>query len=171
MKNKIIFLFLLMVVAIVATFFVLPPSTGDEIAEIIPVRIPNLFFNGFLPWRLGLDLVGGTALVYDIDLTEIPREKVDSVVNGLRDVIERRVDLYGVAEPRVRIIAQGERRQLLVELAGISDISAAVQEIGETPFLNFKENCVIAEDTMTCDPTGLSGKHIGGRGCKRRAGG
>ena len=98
-----------MVTAIAATFFVLPPSTGDEVAEIIPVRIPNLFLNEFLPWRLGLDLVGGTALVYDIDLTEVPREKVDSVVNGLRDVIERRVDLHGVAEPRVRIIAQGER--------------------------------------------------------------
>ena len=160
MKNKIIFLFLLTVVAIAAAFFVLPSSIGDEVAEIIPVRIPNLFLNEFLPWRLGLDLVGGTALVYDIDLTEVPREKVDSVVNGLRDVIERRVDLHGVAEPRVRIIAQGERRQLLVELAGISDISAAVQEIGETPFLNFGENCVITEDTMTCDPTGLSGKHI-----------
>ena len=160
MKNKIFFLILLIAATVASVFFILPSSTGEEVSEIIPVKIPNLFLNEFLPWRLGLDLVGGTALVYDIDLTDVPREKVESVTNGLRDVIERRVDLYGVAEPRVRIITQGERKQLLVELAGINDIGAAAQEIGETPFLNFGENCVITEDTMTCDPTGLSGKHI-----------
>jgi len=160
MKNKIFFLILLIVAATSAAFFILPPSTGEEMAKIIPIRIPNLFLNEFLPWRFGLDLVGGTALVYDIDLTDVPREKVESVTNGLRDVIERRIDLYGVAEPRVRIVTQGERKQLLVELAGINDIGAAAQEIGETPFLDFGENCVITENTMTCDPTGLSGKHI-----------
>ena len=160
MKNKINFLILLIVIAITASLFILPSSVGEEITEIIPTRIPNLFFNEFLPWKFGLDLVGGAALVYDIDLTNVPREKVESVTNGLRDVIERRIDLYGVAEPRVRIITQGERRQLLVELAGVSDIGAAVQEIGETPFLSFGENCIITEDTMTCDPTGLFGKHI-----------
>ena len=160
MKNKILFLILLIVAATSAAFFILPPSTGEEMAKIIPIRIPNLFLNEFLPWRFGLDLVGGTALVYDIDLTDVPREKVESVTNGLRDVIERRIDLYGVAEPRVRIVTQGERKQLLVELAGINDIGAAAQEIGETPFLDFGENCVITENTMTCDPTGLSGKHI-----------
>ena len=160
MKNKILFLILLTVVTVASVFFILPSSIGEEMAEIIPVRIPNLFLNEFLPWRFGLDLVGGIALVYDIDITAVPSEKVESVTNGLRDVIERRINLYGVAEPRVRVIAQGERRQLLVELAGIDDVGAAVQEIGDTPFLDFGENCVIAENIMTCDPTGLSGKHI-----------
>ncbi len=151
---------LLIVTTISSIFFILPSSAGEKIAEIIPIKIPNLFLNEFLPWRLGLDLVGGTALVYDIDLTDVPREKVESVTNGLRDVIERRIDLYGVAEPRVRIITQGERKQLLVELAGINDIGAAAQEIGETPFLDFKENCTTTEDSFNCVPTGLSGKHI-----------
>lgn len=160
MKNKIIFLICLIVFTVSATLFILPtPSTEGE-TTMINADIPNVILNRFLPWRFGLDLVGGAALVYEIDLTAVPSAQVASVTSGLRDVIERRVNLYGVAEPRVRIIEKGYRRQLLVELAGVSDIGAAIQEIGETPFLDFRENCVTTEETMTCVPTELSGRHI-----------
>ncbi len=163
MKNKIIFLFCLIVITVFSTLFILPTSfMKDEVIKIagINIPVPDMVFNRFLPWRFGLDLVGGAALVYEINLDEIPREQIASVTNGLKDVIERRINLYGVAEPRVRIIERGDRRQLLVELAGVSDIGAAIKEIGETPFLDFRENCVTEGETMTCTPTGLSGKHI-----------
>ncbi len=161
MKNKIIFLSCLIVLTVFSVLFILPTSNADgPITTIVGVNIPDVTFNRFLPWRFGLDLVGGAALVYEIDLTAIPSEQITSVTNGLKSVIERRINLYGVAEPRVRIIEKGERRQLLVELAGVSDIGAAIKEIGETPFLDFRENCVTEGETMTCTPTGLSGKHI-----------
>lgn len=156
MKNKFIFLSLLLVAAIAATLFILPASP----ANIAGVNIPDTFLNRFASWRLGLDLVGGTALTYDIDLTGVERADVNAVTNGLKDVIERRIDLYGVSEPRVRVIEKGENRQLLVELAGISDVGAAVKEIGETPFLDFRENCVFTETSIECVPTELSGRHI-----------
>ena len=87
------------------------------------------------PFSLGLDLQGGVHLLYQADLSNIPAGDKDDAMSGLRDVIERRVNLFGVSEPVVQV--QGEK--LVVELAGVFDISDAIKMIGETPFLEFKE--------------------------------
>lgn len=91
------------------------------------------------PFRLGLDLSGGASLLYQIDMNQIEGADRDLVASGLRDVIERRVNLFGVAEPRVETIQAGEDYRLSVELAGISDVNLAINMIGETPYLEFKE--------------------------------
>jgi protein-export membrane protein SecD len=155
MKNKIIFLLFLAIVAVSSAFFILPPSS-----TIAGIKVPDLYFNRFSPWRLGLDLVGGTALTYDIDLSGVERGDVTAVTNGLKDVIEKRIDLYGVSEPRVRVVEKGDSRQLLVELAGISNVDEAVKEIGETPYLDFREDCSFTDESIACVPTELSGMHI-----------
>lgn len=87
------------------------------------------------PFKLGLDLQGGIHLVYEADLSNIEKGNEAESMNGLRDVIERRVNLFGVEEPIVQV--QGER--LIVELAGIVDPAEAIRQIGLTPFLEFKE--------------------------------
>lgn len=87
------------------------------------------------PFKLGLDLQGGTHLVYQADLSNIEEKDKSEAMEGLRDVIERRVNLFGVREPVVQV--QGER--LIVELAGIIDPAEAIKQIGQTPFLEFKE--------------------------------
>ena len=88
------------------------------------------------PFVLGLDLQGGVQLIYEADLSGIQEEDKSEVMNGLRDVIERRVNLFGVTEPLIQI--QGENR-LIVELAGLKDVGEAIRIIGETPFLEFLE--------------------------------
>lgn len=94
-----------------------------------------------IPFRLGLDLLGGTQLVYQADVSAVPdyMEKSD-VVNGARDVIERRVNIFGVSEPNIQVnkISDGNYR-VIVELAGVKDINEAIKMIGETPLLEFKE--------------------------------
>ncbi len=103
----------------------------------------NLVFPQFLnlphfpniPFRLGLDLQGGVHLVYQADLTEIEPADWPELMEGLRDVIERRVDIFGVAEPLVQV----KDERLIVELAGVFDVAEAIRIIGETPFLQFKE--------------------------------
>ena len=88
-----------------------------------------------VPFKLGLDLQGGTHLIYQADLSKIePANRSDSM-EGLRDVIEKRVNYFGVKEPVVQV--QGER--LIVELAGVIDPKEAIDQIGKTPFLEFKE--------------------------------
>lgn len=91
------------------------------------------------PWKLGLDLIGGSRLVYQIDLSNVQSQDRESVLNGLRDVIERRVNLFGVSEPQVYIAQSGGEYRLVAELAGIKDVSAAIEQIGLTPVLYFAE--------------------------------
>jgi protein-export membrane protein SecD len=100
---------------------------------------PKYFGAQNRPWQLGLDLVGGAHLVYQVDLSKVAAANQSSVVAGLRDVIEKRVNLYGASEPQVYTAQSGNETQLIVELAGVKDLSAAIQEIGTTPLLDFRE--------------------------------
>lgn len=127
------------------------------------------------PYRLGLDIQGGTHLVYQADLSKTDPAEYANAMDSVRDVIERRVNLYGVAEPLVQIERAGENWRLIVELAGIKNINEAIQLIGETPFLEFREERSEAERTFILeaqksgeslneDPyfitTGLNGSHV-----------
>ena len=87
------------------------------------------------PFKLGLDLQGGVHLVYQADLSEILEKDKAKIMDGLRDLMERRVNLFGVREPVVQV--QGEK--LVVELSGQVNPAEAVKEIGKTPFLEFRE--------------------------------
>ena len=92
-----------------------------------------------LPFKLGLDLKGGTHLVYQADLSNIDVAERDASLEGIRDVIERRVNLFGVAEPLVQINTGAGSYRLIVDLPGVTDVEQAIKMIGATPYLEFKE--------------------------------
>ena len=92
-----------------------------------------------LPFRLGLDLQGGTHLVYEADVSQLPEGDVQAAVEGVRDVIERRVDAFGVSEPVVQTTRGSGAWRIIVELAGVHEVGQAIKMIGETPLLEFKE--------------------------------
>lgn len=100
----------------------------------------NLPHTKEIDFKLGLDLQGGTHLVYDADVSGVSHKDRDNAVEGVRDVIERRVNTFGVSEPVVQTnkTASGDYR-VVVELAGIKDVDEAIKMIGETPLLEFKE--------------------------------
>ena len=101
------------------------------------IRIGNYYKE--LKVHLGLDLQGGTHLVYDADTSEISFSDKESALEGVRDVIERRVNTLGVTEPLVQTNKSGEQWRVIVELAGIQDVNQAIDLIGETPLLEFRE--------------------------------
>ncbi|MDQ5901757.1 MAG: preprotein translocase subunit SecD [Patescibacteria group bacterium] len=93
-------------------------------------------------FKLGLDLSGGTSLVYRADVSNIDESEVSDAMDSLRDVIERRINLFGVSETTVLVqdasfINEGENR-IVIELPGVTDINEAVSMIGQTPLLEFK---------------------------------
>jgi protein-export membrane protein SecD len=104
------------------------------------LNLPDSVSRWIRPFRLGLDLQGGTHLVYKADITQLgDGQSTEESMAGLRDVIERRINLFGVTEPVVQTEnVRGERR-LIVELAGVFNIQDAIKSIGETPYLEFKE--------------------------------
>lgn len=128
-----LFLIPIVILAIFAGFFDYP-SLWNRLSR--PLGLPNFPTK---PYQLGLDIAGGTSLTYRADLSNVSPGNRPEAMEGLRDVVERRVNLFGVKEPRVEVAKTPEEWRLNVELAGIKDINEAIKVIGETPFLEFRE--------------------------------
>ncbi len=91
------------------------------------------------PFQLGLDLSGGVELLYNADLSGINSSERDQAMQGLRDVIERRINNFGVKEPEIETAKTGSNYRLKVRIPGITDPQEAIKEIGKTPYLEFQE--------------------------------
>lgn len=103
-----------------------------------------------IPFSLGLDLQGGTHLVYSADVKNIPENDRASALDSARDVIERRVNAFGVAEPMVQVNkSMAGDYQIVADLAGVKDVSQAIKMIGETPILEFKELSPLTANIQT----------------------
>jgi protein-export membrane protein SecD len=92
---------------------------------------------------LGLDLSGGSHLIYKADISQVPAGQVSDSMSALRDVIERRVNLFGVSEPVVQVqngglVSGNNNEELIVDLPGVTDVDKATALIGQTPLLEFK---------------------------------
>ncbi|MDB5259777.1 MAG: protein-export rane protein SecD, preprotein translocase subunit SecD [Candidatus Nomurabacteria bacterium] len=119
---------------------------------------------------LGLDLAGGSALTYKIDTSHLPPDSnVSDSVASLRDVVERRVNLFGVREPTVttEYSRLSSEWRLVVELPGVTDVKQAAQMIGETPTLDFRTEKAGAKAATSTDlaindfeQTKLTGSYI-----------
>lgn len=130
-------------------------------------------FSRDLEFKLGLDLQGGLHLIYRADVTGISEDDAPDSLAGVRDVIERRVNAFGVSEPVVQTNQAGDEQRVIVELAGVHDPGVAIKMIGETPQLDFRRE-VVSEEAMQQfnldDPakitgpvferTNLTGKHL-----------
>jgi protein-export membrane protein SecD len=134
MQQKHYIFIAVLILAVVAGIFAYPNYFNkaiDSVNDKMLWALPNFPEK---PYIFGLDLQGGVQLIYQADLELI--EDKSEAMSGLRDVIERRINLFGVSEPVIQI--QGNDR-LLVELPGVTDVKEAIQMIGETPYLEFLE--------------------------------
>lgn len=117
---------------------------GIKINEIInPLKI-NLNVLGFKIERsftthLGLDLSGGTQVVLEADMKDIIPADRTSAIDSAKQVIERRVNFFGVSEPIVQTSKENQSYRIIVELPGIQNVDAAVALIGQTAKLEFRE--------------------------------
>ncbi len=85
--------------------------------------------------RQGLDLQGGTHVVLEAEDT--PEAQVnDDAMQRVVSIMEKRVNELGLTEPIIQ--REGERR-VIIELPGIKDPDKAIQTIGKTAMLEFKD--------------------------------
>lgn len=121
--------------------------------------------------HLGLDLKGGSHLVFEADTSKISAQDLQEALTSTRDIIEKRVNLFGVSEPVVQTVKTGNRYRITVDLPGLQNVEQAVQLIGQTASLNFREEGTseanISTESAALNPyfrltkeTGLTGKHI-----------
>jgi len=111
--------------------------------DIAPLKIDTKVFGVQLKkefvTKLGLDLKGGSHLVFQTDTSKVKKEDLQDSLNSVRDVIERRVNFYGVSEPVVQTVKAGQDYRISVDLPGVTNVEEAVGLIGRTAELTFRE--------------------------------
>jgi protein-export membrane protein SecD len=131
----------LLAVLLVLCIVVVVPGRVNQVINSINqkanIGVPRLPDKGF---NLGLDLQGGAHLVYHAKTDQLAASDRADAVQGVRDVIERRVrGGLGVSEPLVQTTQVGGDYRIIVELPGVTDVNQAIAMIGATPILEFKE--------------------------------
>jgi preprotein translocase subunit SecD len=146
----------------------LPESikTKYKISSQVDFNVFGINFKKDFTTKLGLDLKGGSSLIFEADTAKVKKEDLNDALNSARDVIERRINFFGVTEPQIQTVKTGDKYRLSVDLPGISNSEEAIKLIGQTAQLTFRElpGEKIATNTpiflqLTKD-TGLSGIHI-----------
>ena len=125
---------------------------------------------GVIPLKLGLDLQGGAQLVLETQMDKIAPEDRDTALDSAHEVIERRVNLYGVSEAVVQTSRVGDSRRILVDLPGVKVASEAAELVGRTAQLEFREieatdSANVASESailalLNAKPTGLTGADL-----------
>lgn len=105
----------------------------------INFRLGSFEYKNELKIVKGLDLQGGVRLVFETQMDKILAEDRDSALEAARQNIERRVNFFGLSEPVVQSAKVGESRRIVVELAGVEEINQAVDLIGKTAQMDFRE--------------------------------
>ncbi|OGH16564.1 MAG: protein-export membrane protein SecD [Candidatus Levybacteria bacterium RIFCSPHIGHO2_02_FULL_40_18] len=137
-----------------------------------PIRIFNLNFdptrlninlapinlNRDLNYKLGLDLQGGTRLIYQVDMEEVPENEQNTAFESARAVIERRINFFGVTEPSIQALKAASDYRIIVELPGTTDVDQALSLIGKTAQLSFWEEGSekLATEEASLYPLGLA---------------
>lgn len=120
--------------------------------------------------KFGLDLSGGTQLVLDANMKDIAAADRGSALESAKQVIERRVNFFGVTEPVVQTATSPQSYRIIVELPGVSDVNQAIALIGQTAQLDFREfsdpnaslsaTTTVAELLAMTKPVGITGKDL-----------
>lgn len=163
-------LWLIIILLIGAIYSNLPQLPFRFGVKNLPFKISQI--GGSFPLKLGLDLQGGSQLILETDMSKISANSRDQALDSATQVIEKRVNLFGVSEAKVQSSKIGQQRRILVELPGIKDSSAAAELVGKTAQLEFREipATLSAEEAQATQsglplvylahPTGLEGKDL-----------
>lgn len=137
----------------------------------LPANKDSWFYR---PFKLGLDLSGGSHLVFQADTSKLAvASDVGDAMSSLRDVIERRVNVFGVSEPLIQTEEAGFgseiKHRLIVDLPGVTNLEEAVKTINRTPVLDFRtpkadidpnaETTATSADALF-DPSQLTGQYL-----------
>lgn len=154
--------FLIFFLVLFIVWIDIPENIKDKYK--IPKNIKIFSFEKEIKTSLGLDLKGGSHLVFDLDTKNIKKEDLEDAINSARDIIEKRVNFFGVSEPVVQTLKSANQYRIVVDLPGIENTSQAIKLIGQTAQLQFMEEKLIdnktATPTATFLPTNLTGKDV-----------
>lgn len=123
---------LLLIIAILVVIWIDLPE------KLRPASIKKIINRDFKT-HLGLDLQGGSHLIFQADTSKTKPEDLTEALNSARDIIERRVNFFGVSEASIQTLKSGNTHRIAVDLPGVTNVAQAVNLIGRTAQLSFKE--------------------------------
>jgi protein-export SecD/SecF family membrane protein len=112
---------------------------------------------------LGLDLVGGSQLNYEADVSKLPSNEIDGAMESLKETLSRKLNSSGTSEvsivverPSIFSNKDDENSRVVnISIPGVSDIEEAKKMVGQTPTLDFK---IKTENGY--EDTGLTGRQL-----------
>ncbi|MBP9827058.1 protein translocase subunit SecD [Candidatus Saccharibacteria bacterium] len=136
-------LYIIIIAVLVSVILLLPRE--DRFLRAIGLKniVPKI--------KLGLDLLGGTSLTYEADLKDTPQADRQKAIDGVINVINKRVNPTGTSEV---VVQQSGENRLLVQLPGVTDAKAAADQIGRTAQLSFFEVKGEEQTPVLSDVTG-----------------
>ena len=162
-------LFLVFVLAAISVYIILPQKFslfGNNFTRHdLNLSIGSLHISRVFDFHLGLDLAGGSKLTFEADTKKIPADKKKTAIDSVRDIIEKRVNLFGVSEPTVQTSSFEGKDRIIVDLPGVKDTASAIKLIGQTAQLQFAEIIEVpgkngATPSATLKPTDLTGADL-----------
>jgi len=151
-ERKLIFLFIVLLTIFSVIIDISPDRPFDF--TLGSIRIKREF-----GLKRGLDLAGGTHLVFRAEMKDVPLEDRDAALEAAKSNIERRINFFGVNEPVIQTAKVGGEYRLIVELPGIKEIDRAIDLIGSTAQLEFWEQKE-ASPSAGFTKTDLTGKDL-----------
>ncbi len=170
MRKNFLKLFLILLLSLTSTYISLPKEIPVKLS-LKSFKIDKVFKRYDLDFHLGkfyikknfdlvlgLDLAGGSHLVFEVDTTGIEEGRRKVAVDAVRKVMEKRVNLFGVSEPNVQTSSFQDKDRVIVELPGVKETQEAIEIIGKTAQLYFAE--VGEEDKPGLNLTDLTGADL-----------
>ena len=163
MKDRRYLLWLIILLTVIAIFIDLPTRiplkfnfNGFKIDQELTRPILNFQIGKFkffrdLEIKQGIDLAGGSHLVFQAEMSDIGEDNRETALAAARENIERRINLFGLAEALVQTSKLGDNYRLIVELPGVTDVNQAVDLIGQTAQLDFRDLSPEATAAATLD--------------------
>ncbi|MCB9800875.1 MAG: protein translocase subunit SecD [Pseudomonadales bacterium] len=179
-RTKVLFLGIVLT-TVIATSIALPKSLpisfsafGHDVSYTIGSPVINFSFFGRpvykeFEFKQGLDIQGGMQVVLEADMSQIDALDRPDALTSAKEIISRRVDLYGIAEPQVQTSVNDNSYRINVELPGLSNSADALALVGQTAQLEFGlfEQVDLEENPeaslsggVTIVPTGLTGQML-----------
>lgn len=146
---------------------------GHQINRVI--NPPTINFNLFgmqvqksFKTSLGLDLAGGSDITLEANMKDIKPADRLSALESAKEVIDRRVNFFGVSEPVVQTAVENNSYRIIVELPGIKNVDDAIALIGQTALLDFREfsatpsteSAIIIPSLDNTKSVGITGKDL-----------
>lgn len=166
---------LVIIVLVLTAIYIDLPATLPINIHVGPVNITNtltrppinlkmfgISFTRDLTLKQGLDLQGGAEIVLEADMENVEANDRITALESAKEVINRRIDLFGVSEPVVQTNMANDRYRIIAELPGITNVSEALDLIGTTAQLDFRQLNSATTSATLADfiPTGLTGKNL-----------